>query len=142
MAERQRMTVADLVAQTRDGLLEDFVREALVLVARELMAAEISAETGAELGEIAERVDQTVHIRDGHRQLGVTDQSERINRGHALPERKQDAPVSVARERQPAVGDPQPRRSGGPVEPVRAGNRHAADVGKRCAQPPWAVVGE
>jgi hypothetical protein len=29
------MTVADVVAQTRDGRLEDFVREAVVLVARE-----------------------------------------------------------------------------------------------------------
>jgi hypothetical protein len=27
MAEGQRMTVADVVAQTRDGRLEDFVRE-------------------------------------------------------------------------------------------------------------------
>ena len=43
MAEGQRMTVADVVAQVRDGRLEDFVREAVVLVARELMEAEISA---------------------------------------------------------------------------------------------------
>ena len=41
MAEGQRMTVADVVAQTRDGRLEDFVREAVVLVARELMEAEV-----------------------------------------------------------------------------------------------------
>ena len=33
--------------------LEDFVREAVVLVARELMEGEISAEIGAELGEVA-----------------------------------------------------------------------------------------
>jgi hypothetical protein len=31
MAEGQRMTVADVVAQTRDGRLEDFVREAVPL---------------------------------------------------------------------------------------------------------------
>src|SRR5437588_8056221 len=53
MAEGQRMTAAEVVAQVRDGRLEDFVREAVVLVARELMEAEISAEVGAELGEVA-----------------------------------------------------------------------------------------
>jgi putative transposase len=53
MAEGQRMTAADVVAQVRDGRLEDFVREAVVLVARELMEAEISTEIGAELGEVA-----------------------------------------------------------------------------------------
>ena len=53
MAEGQRMTVADVVAQVRDGRLEDVVREAVVLVTRELMEAEISAEVGAELGEVA-----------------------------------------------------------------------------------------
>jgi hypothetical protein len=41
IAEGQRMTVADVVAQARDGRLEDFVRAAVVLVARELMEAEI-----------------------------------------------------------------------------------------------------
>jgi len=41
MAEGQRMTVADVVAGVRDGRLEDFVREAVRLVARELMEAEI-----------------------------------------------------------------------------------------------------
>ena len=46
MAEGQRMTVADVVAQVRDGRLEDFVREAVALVARELMEAEISTEVG------------------------------------------------------------------------------------------------
>src|SRR3954452_16436802 len=53
MAEGQRMTVADVVAQVRDGRLEDVVREAVVLVSRELMEAEISGEVGAELGEVA-----------------------------------------------------------------------------------------
>ena len=36
------MTVADVVAKTMDGRLEDFVREAVALVARELMEGEIS----------------------------------------------------------------------------------------------------
>ena len=43
MVEGQSMTtVADVVAQVRDGRLEDFVREAVVLVARELMEGEIT----------------------------------------------------------------------------------------------------
>jgi putative transposase len=65
MVEGQRMTVADVVAQTRDGRLADFVREAVVLVARELMEAEISAEIGAELGEIAP--ESRVTHRNGYR---------------------------------------------------------------------------
>ena len=65
MAEGQRMTVADVVAQVRDGRLEDFVREAVMLVARELMEAEISAEIGAELGEVAP--ERRVTHRNGYR---------------------------------------------------------------------------
>ena len=42
MVEGQSMTsVADVVAQVRDGRLEDLVREAVVLVTRELLEAEI-----------------------------------------------------------------------------------------------------
>jgi transposase-like protein len=59
------MTVADVVAQVRDGRLEDFVREAVAIVARELMEAEISQEVGAELGEIAPEVRAT--HRNGYR---------------------------------------------------------------------------
>lgn len=66
MAEGQSMTtVADVVAQVRDGRLEDFVREAVVLVARELMEGEISAEVGAELGEVAPEARAT--HRNGYR---------------------------------------------------------------------------
>jgi transposase-like protein len=65
MAEGQSMTVADVVAQVGDGRLEDFVHEAVALVARELMEAEISAEVGAELGEIAPEA-RTTH-RNGYR---------------------------------------------------------------------------
>ena len=68
MAEGHSMTVADVVAQVRDGRLEDFVREAVALVARELMEAEISAEVGAELGEIAPET-RTTH-RNGYRSRG------------------------------------------------------------------------
>ena len=65
MAEGQRMTAADVVAQVRDGRLEDFVKEAVVLVAREVMEAEISAEIGAELGELAP--EARVTHRNGYR---------------------------------------------------------------------------
>jgi len=65
MADGQSMTVAGVVAQVRDGRLEDFVREAVALVARELMEAEVSAEIGAELGEVAP--GSRVTHRNGYR---------------------------------------------------------------------------
>ena len=66
MVEGQSMTtVGDVVAHVRDGRLEDFVREAVVLVARELMEGEISAEIGAELGEVAPDARST--HRNGYR---------------------------------------------------------------------------
>jgi transposase-like protein len=66
MAGTGSMTsVADVVAQVRDGRLEDFVREAVVLVARELMEAEVSAEVGAELGEVAP--EARITHRNGYR---------------------------------------------------------------------------
>jgi putative transposase len=65
MAEGQSMTVADVVAKTMDGRLEDFVREAVALVARELMEAEISAEIGAEFGEVAP--ERRLTHRNGYR---------------------------------------------------------------------------
>jgi transposase-like protein len=65
MADGRSMTVADVVAKVRDGRLDDFVREAVALIARELMEAEISAEVGAELGEVAPEVRVT--HRNGYR---------------------------------------------------------------------------
>jgi putative transposase len=65
MAEERSMTVSDVVAQARDGRLEDFLREAVALVARELMDAEISAEIGAGRGAIAPE-ERTTH-RNGYR---------------------------------------------------------------------------
>ena len=65
MVEAQSMTVADVVAQVRDGRLEDFVRDAVALVAREIMEAEVSAEVGAGRGEIAP--DVRVTHRNGYR---------------------------------------------------------------------------
>lgn len=65
MVVEQSMTVADVVAGVRDGRLDDFVREAVVLVARELMESEITAEIGAGRGEIAP-AERVTH-RNGYR---------------------------------------------------------------------------
>ena len=65
MAEGQRMTAADVVARVMAGEHGDFVREAVALVARELMEAEISVEVGAELGEVAPETRST--HRNGYR---------------------------------------------------------------------------
>ena len=69
MVEVQSMTtVADVVAAVREGRLDDFVREAVALVARELMEGEISAEIGAGLGEVCPEARST--HRNGYRPRG------------------------------------------------------------------------
>ena len=55
MAEGQSMTVADVVAKTMDGRLEDFVREAVALVARELMEGEIRLRSAPRSGRSRRR---------------------------------------------------------------------------------------
>jgi putative transposase len=67
MAEDQRMTTAGVVARVMAGEHGDFVRDAVALVARELMEAEISAEVGAELGQIS---NERVTHRNGYRPRG------------------------------------------------------------------------
>jgi putative transposase len=64
MAEDGRMTVADVAARVMAGEHGDFVRDAVALVARELMEAEITGEVGAELGEVS---DARVTHRNGYR---------------------------------------------------------------------------
>jgi len=64
MAEGQMLTAADVVKRVLAGEHGDFVREAVELVARELMEAEISAEIGAERGEVSS--ERTTH-RNGYR---------------------------------------------------------------------------
>ena len=64
MAEGRRMTAVDVVAGVLAGEHGDFVREAVALVARELMEAEVSLEVGAELGEVSE---SRVTHRNGYR---------------------------------------------------------------------------
>ncbi len=51
MAESQSMTTAEVVAKTLLDEHADFLREAVELVARELMEAEITREIGAARGE-------------------------------------------------------------------------------------------
>lgn len=65
MAEERSMTVADVVAQVRDGRLEDFLRSAVALVAEQLMEAEVSAEIGAARGQVAP--EARVTHRNGYR---------------------------------------------------------------------------
>ena len=67
MAEDRTMTLADVVAGVLAGEHGDFVREAVALVARELMEAEVSAEIGAAHGEVSP--ERTTH-RNGYRPRG------------------------------------------------------------------------
>jgi putative transposase len=64
MAEGHSMTVADVVTSQLEGELGDFLREAVELVARELMEGEISALFGATRGEVS--AERTTH-RNGYR---------------------------------------------------------------------------
>ena len=64
MAEGHSMTVADVVADVLAGEAGDFLREAVGLVARELMEAEVSAQIGAGHGEVSS--ERTTH-RNGYR---------------------------------------------------------------------------
>src|SRR5919204_5809799 len=64
MADGQRITACELVAKVRAGEHGDFVRDAVAVVARELMEAEISAQIGAAHGEVS--AERTSH-RNGYR---------------------------------------------------------------------------
>jgi putative transposase len=67
MAEATRMTTADVVAKVMAGEHGDFVRDAVALVARELMEAEISADIGAQRGQVSP--ERSAH-RNGYRPRG------------------------------------------------------------------------
>lgn len=64
MAESQSMTTAEVVAKTLITEHADFLRDAVALVARELMEAEITEEIGAGRGEVS--AERTTH-RNGYR---------------------------------------------------------------------------
>src|SRR5919204_3361998 len=64
MADGQRITACELVAKVRAGEHGDFVRDAVAVVARELMEAGISAQIGAAHGEVS--AERSTH-RNGYR---------------------------------------------------------------------------
>ena len=64
MAERQSMTTAEVVAKTLIDEHHDFLKEAVALVAGQLMEAEISGEIGAARGEVSS--ERQTH-RNGYR---------------------------------------------------------------------------
>ncbi len=64
MAERQSMTTPEVVSKTMIDEHADFLREAVMMVARELMEAEISTEIGATHGEVS--AERATH-RNGYR---------------------------------------------------------------------------
>lgn len=65
MAEGQRVTAADVVEKVLRCEHVDLLREAVALITRGLMEAELSAEIGAGLGEVAPEA-RTTH-RYGYR---------------------------------------------------------------------------
>ena len=65
MADRQSMTNLELVRSTLVDEHGDFLKEAVAAVAAQLMEAEISAQIGAQLGEVAPD-SRTAH-RNGYR---------------------------------------------------------------------------
>ena len=86
MAGEARMTVEDVVANVLAGEHGDFVREAVAIVARELMEAEVSAEIGAGRGEVS--VERTTH-RNGYRPRGWETRVGEI--GLAIPRKRSGA---------------------------------------------------
>ncbi len=64
MAERQSMTTAEVVAKTLIDEHHDFLKEAVAVVAGQLMEAEISGEIGAGRGEVS---PERVTHRNGYR---------------------------------------------------------------------------
>jgi len=64
MAEGQSMTTAEVVAKTLIDEHADFLRDAVALVAHQLMETEITAEIGATRGEVS---PERVTHRNGYR---------------------------------------------------------------------------
>ena len=64
MAESQSMTTAEVVAKTLIDEHADFLREAVAMVAAQLMEAEIASEIGAARGEVS--AERATH-RNGYR---------------------------------------------------------------------------
>jgi transposase-like protein len=82
------MTAADVVARVMAGEHSDFVRDAVALIAHELMEAEVSVEVGAELGEVAP--EARVTHRNGYRSR---DWETRVGEIELLIPRKRQGPA-------------------------------------------------
>jgi putative transposase len=106
MAEGHRMTTADVVAKVMAGEHGDFVREAVALIAGPLMEAEISAEVGAEPGQVSP--ERRVTHRNGYRPRPW---ETRVGEIELLIARKRQGPAYFA-------SFPEPRGSS-----LRAGSR-------------------
>lgn len=65
MAEERMMTSADVVAQVMGGEHGDWLRDAVALIAQQLMEAEVEQRTGAARGE---RSPERVTNLNGYRQ--------------------------------------------------------------------------
>src|SRR5437870_6008899 len=87
MAEGHRMADAEIVAKVMAGEHGDFVREAVALIAHELMEAEITAEVGAELGEVS---PARVTHRNGYRPRSL---ETRVGEIELLIPRKRQGPA-------------------------------------------------
>src|SRR5512132_3506412 len=81
MAESQRMTAVELVAKVMAGEHGDFVRDAVALIARELMEAEITGQIGAAHGEVSEA--RATH-RNGYRPRAWETRAGELERADAL----------------------------------------------------------
>ena len=124
MAEGQSMTAADVVAKVLGGEHADFLREAVALVARELMEAEIAAEIGAGRGEVsAERDDAPQRLpRRGRGRRGSARSSWR-SRASARARRTSRASWSRAGAREQAMV------GGGAWRPTSTASRPARSTG-------------
>ena len=84
MAERPRMTAAQLADKLLQDEHADVLRESVAWMARELMEADVSAQIGAELGERS--LERTTH-RNGYRsrELGHPGRLDRAGHPQVAP---------------------------------------------------------
>jgi transposase-like protein len=74
MTDTQRMTTQELVRRTLLDEHGDFLKEAVAIVAAQLMDAEVTAQIGAGHGEVS--ADRVTH-RNGYRPRGWGDEGRR-----------------------------------------------------------------
>jgi transposase-like protein len=76
MAEDRMMTAGDVVAELMGGEHGDLLRDAIALIVRELMDAEISAEVGAGHGERSPERVTRLPFGVAEQQVRATDSSD------------------------------------------------------------------